>query len=149
MHAALNDVLKRLSPQERSDVEAEVHDLTEACIYRRKNECNHCMLNDLNAMNGHEHIREREDLKEDGSELPYEDMERLIKCFKGNREKAVKFLNKIRGMNDNEKAALVNSLVRSGDIAKEYKHRKLWSSLRRNGLYSKSESNWNKIIESE
>ena len=38
MHAALNDVLKRLSPQERLEVESDVHDLTDACRKRRKNE---------------------------------------------------------------------------------------------------------------
>ena len=148
MHAALNDVLKRLSPQERLEVESDVHDLTDACRKRRKNELNHCMLNYLNTMEGHDNIRESKDLKdEEDIELPKEDMEKLIMYFKGNREKAVKFLAKIRGITDYEKAALVNSLVRSGDLIKEYKHRKLWSLLHRNGLYSKSESNWNKIIE--
>ena len=90
MHAALNDVLKRLPPQERLEVESEVHDLTEACIYRRKNELNHSMLNVLNMMSGHEHIRESEDSKEvECSELPDEDMERLIMCFKGNSGKGI------------------------------------------------------------
>ena len=147
MHAALNNVLKRLSPQERLEVESDVHDLTDACRKRRKNELNHCMLNYLNTKDGHDNIRESKDLKdEEDIELPKEDMDILIMCFKGNREKAVKFLAKIRGITDYEKAALVNSLVRSGDLSKEYKHRKLWSLLHRNGLYSKSESNWYKIV---
>ena len=94
----------------------------------------------------HEYVDFNE-VDEEDVELPKEDMDILIMCFKGNRENALKFLAKIRGMNDYEKAALVNSLVRSGDLSKEYKHRKLWSLLHRNGLYSKSESNWNKIIE--
>lgn len=94
----------------------------------------------------HEYVDFNE-VDEEDVELPKEDMDILIMCFKGNKEKALKFLAKIRGMNDYEKAALVNSLVRSGDLSKEYKHRKLWSLLHRNGLYSKSESNWNKIIE--
>ena len=147
MHAALNYVLKRLSPQERLEVESDVHDLTEVCRKRRKNEFNHSMLNYLNTMHGHDNIRESKDLKdEEDIELPKEDMDILIMCFNGNREKAVKFLAKIRGINDYEKAALVNSLVRNGDLSKEYKHRKLWSLLHRNGLYSKSESNWYKIV---
>ena len=147
MHAALNYVLKRLSPQERLEVESDVHDLTEACRERRKNEFNHSMFNVLNTLDSHYNIRESEDLMEEKDiELPKEDMERLIMCFNGNREKAVKFLAKIRGINDYEKAALVNSLVRNGDLSKEYKHRKMWSLLHRNGLYSKSESNWYKIV---
>ena len=148
MHAALNYVLKRLSPQERLEVESDVHDLTEACRERRKNELNHCMLNYLNTMDGHDNIRESKDLKdEEDIELPKEDMERLIMYFKGNSEKALNFLKQIRCMIDSEKTDLVNMLVRNGDLSKEYKHRKLWSLLHRNGLYSKSESNWNKIIE--
>ena len=99
MHAALNNVLKRLSPQERLEVESDVHDLTDACRKRRKNELNHCMLNYLNTMEGHDNIRESKDLKdEEDIELPKEDMERLIMYFKGNSEKALNFLKQIRCM---------------------------------------------------
>ena len=79
-------------------------------------------------------------------ELPKEDMDILIMCFKGNSGKALKFLKEIRCMIDSEKTDLVNRLVRNGDISNRYKHRKLWEVLRKNGLYSKSESNWNKIV---
>ena len=147
MHAALNDVLKRLPPQERLEVESEVHDLTGTCRERRKNELNHSMLNVLNMMSGHEHIRESEDSKEEeGIELPDEDMDIFTMCFKGNREKAVKFLKEISCMMDSEKTDLVNRLVRNGDISNRYKRRKLWEVLLKNGLYNKSESNWNMII---
>lgn len=88
MHAALNNVLKRLSPQERLEVESDVHDLTEACRERRKNELNHCMLNYLNTMDGHDNIRESEDLKdEEDIELPKEDMEKLISTLRGIEKK--------------------------------------------------------------
>ena len=147
MHAALNYVLKRLSPQERLEVESDVHDLTEACRERRKNELNHCMLNYLNTMDGHDNIRESKDLKdEEDIELPKEDMERLIMYFKGNSEKALNFLKQIRCMIDSEKTDFVSILVRNGDISNRYKHRKLWEVLRKNGLYNKSESNWNMNI---
>ena len=99
MHAALNDVLKRLSPQERLEVESDVHDLTEVCRERRKNEFNHSMFNVLNTMDSHDNIRESKDLKdEEDIELPKEDMERLIMYFKGNSEKALNFLKQIRCM---------------------------------------------------
>ena len=82
MHAALNYVLKRLSPQERLEVESDVHDLTDACRKRRKNEFNHSMLNYLNTLDGHDNIRESKDLKdEEDIELPKEDMEKLIMYF--------------------------------------------------------------------
>lgn len=83
---------------------------------------------------------------DEGIKLPREDMDILIMCFKENREKALKFLNQISNMKDCEKTALVNRLVRRGEIEPEYKHHQLWSVLHKNGLYSKSESNWYKIV---
>ena len=94
----------------------------------------------------HEYVDFNE-VDEEDVELPKEDMDILIMCFKGNSGKALKFLKEIRCMIDSEKTDLVNRLVRNGDISNRYKHRKLWEVLRKNGLYSKSESNWNKIIE--
>ena len=93
----------------------------------------------------HEYVDFNE-VDEEDVELPKEDMDILIMCFKGNRENALKFLKEIRCMIDSEKTDLVNRLVRNGDISNRYKHRKLWEVLRKNGLYSKSESNWNKIV---
>lgn len=93
----------------------------------------------------HEYVDFNE-VDEEDVELPKEDMDILIMCFKGNSGKALKFLKEIRCMIDSEKTDLVNRLVRNGDISNRYKHRKLWEVLRKNGLYSKSESNWNKIV---
>ena len=93
----------------------------------------------------HEYVDFNE-VDEEDVELPKEDMNILIMCFKGNSGKALKFLKEIRCMIDSEKTDLVNRLVRNGDISNRYKHRKLWEVLRKNGLYSKSESNWNKIV---
>ena len=93
----------------------------------------------------HEYVDFNE-VDEEDVELPKEDMDILIMCFKGNKENALKFLKEIRCMIDSEKTDLVNRLVRNGDISNRYKHRKLWEVLRKNGLYSKSESNWNKIV---
>ena len=93
----------------------------------------------------HEYVDFNE-VDEEDIELPKEDMDILIMCFKGNSGKALKFLKEIRCMIDSEKTDLVNRLVRNGDISNRYKHRKLWEVLRKNGLYSKSESNWNKIV---
>ena len=93
----------------------------------------------------HEYVDFNE-VEEEDIELPKEDMEKLIMYFKGNSGKALKFLKEIRCMIDSEKTDLVNRLVRNGDISNRYKHRKLWEVLRKNGLYSKSESNWNKIV---
>ena len=93
----------------------------------------------------HEYVDFNE-VDEEDVELPKEDMDVLIMCFKGNKEKALKFLKEIRCMIDSEKTDLVNMLVRNGDISNRYKHRKLWEVLRKNGLYNKSESNWNMNI---
>ena len=93
----------------------------------------------------HEYVDFNE-VDEEDIELPKEDMDILIMCFKGNSGKALKFLKEIRCMIDSEKTDLVNRLVRNGDISNRYKHRKLWEVLRKNGLYNKSESNWNKIV---
>ena len=93
----------------------------------------------------HEYVDFNE-VDEEDVELPKEDMDILIMCFKGNSGKALKFLKEIRCMIDSEKTDLVNRLVRNGDISNRYKHRKLWEVLRKNGLYNKSESNWNKIV---
>ena len=93
----------------------------------------------------HEYVDFNE-VDEEDVELPKEDMDILIMCFKGNSGKALKFLKEIRCMIDSEKTDLVNMLVRNGDISNRYKHRKLWEVLRKNGLYNKSESNWNKIV---
>ena len=93
----------------------------------------------------HEYVDFNE-VDEEDVELPKEDMDILIMCFKGNIGKALKFLKEIRCMIDSEKTDLVNRLVRNGDISNRYKHRKLWEVLRKNGLYNKSESNWNKIV---
>ena len=93
----------------------------------------------------HEYVDFNE-VDEEDVELPKEDMDILIMCFKGNRENALKFLKEIRCMIDSEKTDLVNRLVRNGDISNRYKHRKLWEVLRKNGLYNKSESNWNMNI---
>ena len=93
----------------------------------------------------HEYVDFNE-VDEEDVELPKEDMDILIMCFKGNSGKALKFLKEIRCMIDSEKTDLVNRLVRNGDISNRYKHRKLWEVLRKNGLYNKSESNWNKYV---
>lgn len=93
----------------------------------------------------HEYVDFNE-VDEEDVELPKEDMDILIMCFKGSSGKALKFLKEIRCMIDSEKTDLVNRLVRNGDISNRYKHRKLWEVLRKNGLYNKSESNWNKIV---
>ena len=93
----------------------------------------------------HEYVDFNE-VDEEDVELPKEDMDILIMCFKGNSGKALKFLKEIRCMIDSEKTDLVNRLVRNGDISNRYKHRKLWEVLRKNGLYNKSESNWNMNI---
>ena len=83
----------------------------------------------------HEYVDFNE-VDEEDVELPKEDMDILIMCFKGNSGKALKFLKEIRCMIDSEKTDLVNRLVRNGDISNRYKHRKLWDVLRKNGLYS-------------
>ena len=91
-------------------------------------------------------MKQKREGEDKGLELAGEDMDALIMCFKGDREKALMFLKQISDLKDSKKTTLVNRLVKSGDISKEYRHRQLWSVLRKNGLYSKSESNWYKTV---
>ena len=75
--------------------------------------------------------------------LSDEDMETLKKCFKGNEDNAIKFWKAINQFAmDTEKTDLVNKLVRVGLISDNYKHHVLFTLLKSNGLYGKSESNW-------
>ena len=85
--------------------------------------------------------------EDDGIKLSAEDMYTLIKCFKGDSETALKFLNQLVLIDLNiKKTGLVNKYVKEGKIDEKYKRRVLWRLLTKNGLYDRSESNWNIYI---
>ena len=85
--------------------------------------------------------------EDEGIKLSAEDMHTLIKCFKGDSETALKFLNQLVLIDLNiKKTGLVNKYVKEGKIDEKYKRRVLWRLLTKNGLYDRSESNWNIYI---
>ena len=75
--------------------------------------------------------------------LSTEDMRTLVKCFKGNEDNAIKFWESINQLEkDIEKTRLVNQLVKEGKIDSRFKHHTLFTLLKNNGLYEKSQTNW-------
>ena len=79
--------------------------------------------------------------------LSDEDMETLKKCFKGNEDNAISFLEEVKKIGENRKiTAIVNKLVEDGKINKSYRGRLLWTILNKYGLYTCTEANWNMRI---
>ena len=68
---------------------------------------------------------------------------KLLSIFYENEQEVKDFLAKIQGMKPKEITAKVNQLVKEGKISKFSCHRDLWKVLHDNGLYDRSESNWN------
>ena len=74
----------------------------------------------------------------------------LASVFWGSKEEKEKearsFLQQIQGMRDREITALVKKLVKERKISDRSCHRNLYKILFDNGLYTKSEQNWNQQI---
>lgn len=66
--------------------------------------------------------------------------------FYGDEREANDFLNRIQGMKPTQITALVNQLVKEKKLSDLSCHRDLWQVLHDEGLYTKSESNWNQQV---
>ena len=82
--------------------------------------------------------------EEDGDiKLSTEDMRTLVKCFKGNEDNAIKFWEAMNQLSkDSDKTDLVNKLVKEGQISQSYKYSPLFTLLKNNGLYGKTDKSW-------
>ncbi len=70
----------------------------------------------------------------------------LKPIFFGIEEEARAFLESIQGMKPIQITDKVNQLVSEKKISNLSKHRDLWKVLHDNGLYNRSESNWNQQV---
>ena len=71
---------------------------------------------------------------------------KLKPMFYGNERSTNDFLNRIQGMKPTQITALVNQLVKEKKLSDLSCHRDLWQVLHDEGLYTKSESNWNQQV---
>lgn len=78
-----------------------------------------------------------------GDEQNQEIVEKLKPIFYGNEENARKFLSDIQGMKPTQITEKVNLLVGKKIISELSRKRNLWTVLHENGLYGRSEANWN------
>ena len=158
-YLSLQDLLQGMDESERREVQPLVDGMILAWHERREKEKHYIVegLQELyknsvpdiieayvDRMNHASRESARPQPEEDGDiKLSTEDMDTLVKCFKGNEDNAIKFWEAINQLEkDIEKTDLVNKLVRVGLISDNYKHHVLFTLLKSNGLYGKSESNW-------
>lgn len=70
-------------------------------------------------------------------------VKQLKPIFYGSEKEAEAFLQSIQGMKPKQITDRVSQLVMEKKISDLSKHRDLWKVLHDNGLYDKTESNWN------
>ncbi len=81
------------------------------------------------------------------AEDPYSAIiDRLKPIFFGVEQEARAFLESIQGMEAKQITAKVNQLVSENTISELSKNRALWKVLHDNGIYDKTESNWNQQV---
>ena len=158
-YLSLQDLLQGMDESERKEVQPLVDGMILAWHERREKEKHYIVegLQELyknsvpdiieayvDRMNHASRESARPQPEEDGDiKLSTEDMDTLVKCFKGNEDNAIKFWEAINQLEkDIEKTRLVNQLVRAGQISHDCKHSPLFTLLKNNGLYGKSLSNW-------
>ena len=124
--------------------ENEMYDKMLASLERRYPGMPGMMLASYESFNHASRESARPQPEEDGDiKLSTEDMRTLVKCFKGNEDNAIKFWEAINQLEkDIEKTRLVNQLVKEGKIDSRFKHHTLYTLLKNNGLYEKSQTNW-------
>ena len=158
-YLSLKNLLEQMTESERREVEPLVEGMILAWHERRENEMYDKMLASLErrypgmpgmmlaSYESWYHVRResaRPQPEEDGDiKLSTEDMRTLVKCFKGNEDNAIKFWEAINQLEkDIEKTRLVNQLVKEGKIDSRFKHHTLFTLLKNNELYEKSQTNW-------
>lgn len=70
-------------------------------------------------------------------------IDKLKPIFYGDEGKAKDFLISIKGMKSTQITAKVNQLVSENVISELSRKRDLWTVLHENGLYVRTETNWN------
>ena len=152
-------VMEEMDESQRRELQPVADVFLQACRERRENEMYDKMLASLErrypgmpgmmlaSYESWYHVRResaRPQPEEDGDiKLSTEDMRTLVKCFKGNEDNAIKFWEAINQLEkDIEKTRLVNQLVKEGKIDSRFKHHTLFTLLKNNGLYEKSQTNW-------
>ncbi len=73
-------------------------------------------------------------------------VEQVASAFYGEKQVAKEFLDKIQGMTPKQITETVKQWVADGRISEMSKNRSLWKVLHENGLYPKSEPNWNYML---
>ena len=158
-YLSLKNLLEQMTKSERREVEPLVEGMILAWHERREKEKYYIVegLQELynnsvpdiieayvDRMNHASRESARPQPEEDGDiKLSTEDMRTLVKCFKGNEDNAIKFWEAINQLEkDIEKTRLVNQLVKEGKIDSRFKHHTLFTLLKNNGLYEKSQTNW-------
>ena len=143
-YLSLQDLLQGMDESERREVQPLVDGMILAWHERRENEMYDKMLASYESWYHVSRESARPQSEEDGDiKLSTEDMRTLVKCFKGNEDNAIKFWEAINQLEkDIEKTRLVNQLVKEGKIDSRFKHHTLFTLLKNNGLYEKSQTNW-------
>ena len=124
--------------------ENEMYDKMLASLERRYPGMHDMMLASYESLNHVSRESARPQSEEDGDiKLSTEDMRTLVKCFKGNEDNAIKFWEAMNQLSkDSDKTDLVNKLVKEGQISHSYKYRPLFTLLKNNGLYGKTDKSW-------
>lgn len=73
-------------------------------------------------------------------------IQRIKGSFMGVEDEARKFLTEIRGMKDKDITAKVKRMIEEKKISELSCHRDLWQPLFEAGLYSATETNWNRYV---
>ena len=138
-------VMEEMDESQRRELQPVADVFLQACRERRENDM---MLASYESLNHVSRESARPQSEEDGDiKLSTEDMRTLVKCFKGNEENAISFLEEVKKIGENRKiTAIVNKLVEDGKINKSYRGRLLWTILDKYGLYTCTEANWNMRI---
>ena len=158
-YLSLQDLLQGMDESERREVQPLVDGMILAWHERREKEKHYIVegLQELynnsvpdiieayvDRMNHASRESARPQPEEDGDiKLSTEDMRTLVKCFKGNEDNAIKFWKAMNQLSkDSDKTNLVNKLVKEGQISHSYKYRPLFTLLKNNGLYGKTDKSW-------
>ena len=136
--------MEEMDESQRRELQPVADVFLQACRERRENEMYDKMLASYESFN-HASRESARPQSEGicGKNLSEEDLKILKIYFNGNEDNAIKFWKAInRPSKDSDKTDLVNQLVRAGQISHDYKHRPLFSLLKKYGLYGKTEKNW-------
>jgi len=100
--------------------------------------------------NGNEYNKTDNKIKESTDSVKNEENSELVNALKpifyGDVDETKSFLADIQGVKPTQVTERVNAYLRMNKISGKSSRRDLWVILHENGLYDKSESNWNQQI---